>query len=86
MGIADKDLTCPNWEMEMYSGLIPASQALVDLLVASGFAGMRVRSFAAGAGPDDLNLVLWKWSGELPTRVVLIDDESRLVGRRQADG
>ena len=86
MGIADKDLTCPNWEMEMYSGLIPASQVLVDLLLASGFAGMRVRSFAAGAGPDDLNLVLWKWSAELPTRVVLIDDENRLVGRRQADG
>ena len=41
---------------------------------------MRVRSFAVGTGPDDLNLVLWRWGDERPVRVVLVDDEGRLAG------
>ena len=61
----------------MLAGGIPASQALADRLIAAGYAGMRVRSFAAGAGVDDLNLVMWKWEAEGPSRVVLIDDEGR---------
>lgn len=85
-GIAEQELTCPNWEMEMYSGLVSASQTLADRLLAMGFAGMRVRSFAAAAGPDDLNLVLWKWSARLPEKVILIDDENRLVQSRKPDG
>lgn len=32
---------------------------------------MMVPSFAAGAGEEDLNLVLWKWEGMLD----LVDDE-----------
>ena len=78
-GIAEQDLTCPNWEMEMSSGLIPASQALADRLLAAEFTGMRVRSFAAGSGPDDLNLVLWNWGPRRPAKVVLVDYEGRLV-------
>ncbi len=78
-GIAEQDLTCPNWEMEMCSGLISASQALADRLLAAEFTGMRVRSFAAGAGPDDLNLVLWNWGPRRPAKVVLVDDDGRLV-------
>ncbi len=85
MGITEQDLTCPNWELEMYSGLIPASQTMADRLLAAGFAGMRVQSFAAAAGPDDLNLVLWKWSASLPEKVILIDDENRLAIRRESD-
>ncbi|MXY89850.1 MAG: RES domain-containing protein [Gammaproteobacteria bacterium] len=85
MGIAERDLACPNWELEMYSGLIPASQTMADRLLAAGFAGMRVRSFAAAAGPVDLNLVLWKWGASLPERVMLIDDENRLAFRRKPD-
>ena len=65
----------------MLSGGVPASQALADRLIAAGCVGMRVRSFAAGAGPDDLNLVLWRWGPDRPARVNLIDDESRLAGR-----
>ena len=41
---------------------------------------MRVRSFAAGAGVDDLNLVMWKWDSERPARVGLIDDDDRFSG------
>ena len=43
---------------------------------------MRVRSFAAGTGPDDLNLVMWRWGARRPARIVLSDDEGRLTGRR----
>lgn len=80
--IREQDLICPDWELEMLSGNIPASQSLADRLTSEGFAGMRVRSFAPGAGEDDFNLVLWKWSAELPTRVLLIDDDKRLARRR----
>ena len=52
------DLACPAWEAEILAGSIPASQALADRLIAARYAGMRVHSFAAGAGVDDLNLVM----------------------------
>ncbi len=80
-GVGEVDLSCPTWEADMLSGGVPASQALADRLIAAGCVGMRVRSFAAGAGPDDLNLVLWRWGPDRPARVNLIDDESRLAGR-----
>ena len=41
---------------------------------------MRFRSFAAGAGDGDLNLVMWRWGEDRPARVVLIDEEGRLSG------
>ena len=82
LGVRVSDLACPTWESEMLSGELPASQALADRLIAEGYSGMRVRSFAAGTGPDDLNLVMWRWSAKRPARVVLIDDEGRLTGRR----
>ena len=80
LGVNEFDLACPAWEAEMLAGAVPASQALADRLVAAGHVGMRVRSFAAGSGPDDLNLVMWLWGSEPPARFVLIDDEGRLSG------
>lgn len=64
----------------MLAGAIPASHALADRLIAAGYAAMRVRSFAVGAGTGDVNLVVWVWSAQRPHRVVLIDDEGRLSG------
>ena len=64
----------------MLAGSLPASQILAHRLIAAGYAGMRVRSFAPGAGDSDLNLVMWKWGEGRPARVVLIDDEGRLSG------
>ncbi len=83
-GVGEADLLCPAWEAEMLDGAVPSSHALADRLVAAGQVGMVVQSFAHGAGPDDLNLVLWKWSPERPSRVVLIDDEDRLSSGRRA--
>lgn len=78
LGIVDADLDCPQWRLEALSGRTPASRALADRLASSGFAGMRVRSYAAGTGVGDVNLVLWRWGDPLPHKVVLIDDERRL--------
>ena len=78
LGVRGSDLACPSWEKQMLAGRVPASQALGDRLIAEGYAGMVVRSFAAGASANDLNLVLWRWGSELPAKVVLIDDEARL--------
>ena len=80
LGVNDSDLLCPTWEAEALAGAVPASQALADRLIAAGYAGMRVRSFAPGASTTDLNLVMWKWGSDRPHRVVLIDDEGRLSG------
>ena len=63
----------------MHGGTVPASQALADRLIAAGYVGMKVRSFAPGSADNDLNLVLWRWGDRLPSRVVLIDDEGRLA-------
>ncbi len=82
MDVSESVLACPTWEAEMLAGGIPASQALADRLIAASYAGMRVRSFATGTDADDLNLVIWKWGSDRPTRVILIDDEGRLSGDR----
>ena len=62
----------------MNAGAVPASQALAEHLVKAGYVGMLVRSFAAGSGSDDINLVLWNRGRGYPSRVILIDDEGRL--------
>lgn len=77
-GVTDDALRCPRWKEEMCRGHVPASQALADRLIAPGYVGMRVPSFAPEAGADDVNLVLWRWSDRRPSRVALIDDEARL--------
>lgn len=83
-GVEEADLAYPSWEEEMLAGFVPASQAVADRLVAAGYVGMQVRSFAAGARRSDLNLVMWRWGAERPARVVLVDDEGRLSrGRTQ---
>ena len=77
-GVVEEELRCPNWEREMLTGIIPASQRLAGRLIAAGYVGMSVQSFAPGSGTNDLNLVLWRWGNQLPGKVVLVDDEERL--------
>lgn len=78
LSVRQADLDCPAWRDEMFSGGKPASQGLAERLVSLGYAGMRYRSYAVGATERDVNLVLWRWGSELPSRVILIDDENRL--------
>jgi RES domain-containing protein len=62
----------------MLDGEVPASHQLADRLIAKGYAGMVVRSFATGAGPEDMNLVLWKWTKRRPHKITLFDPDHRL--------
>lgn len=71
-------LAAATWRDEMKASGEARTQAFARRLVASGHHGLLVRSFAAGAGPDDLNLVLWVWGDAAPSRLTLIDDEGRL--------
>ncbi len=53
-------------------------QTFARALIAKGYCALLVRSFAPGASGQDLNLVLWRWGNQPPTRLTLIDDEGRL--------
>jgi RES domain-containing protein len=54
------------------------TQVFARRLIAGGYNGLLVRSFAAGSDADDMNLVLWRWGDAPPARLTLIDDEGRL--------
>ena len=81
LDIEETDLACHRWEADMLTGSVPASQAAADRLIAAGYVGMRVRSSAIGSSPNEVNLVMWKWSASRPTKLTLIDDDGRLAGR-----
>lgn len=78
-GISADVLADDSWRDRMAREGISPTQALARSLIEDGYAAMRVRSYAPGAGPEDLNLVLWSWGSELPARLVLVDDEGRLA-------
>ncbi len=54
------------------------SQQIADRLMEDGAAGMLVRSFAPGSTPENINLVLWRWSDEGPHQVRVHDPQHRL--------
>ena len=82
LGVKTDEIVCRNWEREMLAGIVPASQRLADRLIDAGYVGIHVQSFAPGAGPDDLNLVFWRWGNHGPGKVMLIDDEDRLLSQQ----
>ncbi|GLS21504.1 hypothetical protein GCM10007874_45210 [Labrys miyagiensis] len=72
-------LADPSWRDQMKVTGEAKTQAFARRLVAAGYHGLLVRSFAPGVTDDDLNLVLWKWSDAAPCRLTLIDDEDRVL-------
>lgn len=62
------------WRSAMLDGRPVPTQDFARALIAKGFTGMLVRSYAPGASPKSLNLVLWKWEDGLS----VVDDENRL--------
>lgn len=76
-GIRAADLACA-WEDMADRGQSSATWTIADRLVATGSAGILVRSFAAGASAADLNAVFWTWSSVPPHQVSVVDDERRL--------
>lgn len=77
-GFGAEDLAADDWRIRMRDEGRAPTQILAERLIAEGYVGLRVRSFARGAGPADLNLVLWRWGGAAPARLDLVDDEGRL--------
>lgn len=77
-GLNPADLAADDWRTRMLTDGRAPARHLAERLKASGFAGMRVRSFARGATDADLNLVLWIWGPDAPTALRLVDDEERL--------
>lgn len=77
-GLDAPALADPSWRDQMRSDGEAKTQAFARRQIAAGYNGLLVRSFAVGATPDDLNVVLWRWSDAPPHRLTLIDDEGRL--------
>lgn len=66
------------WFVEAASKRTPQSWAIADQLETAGYAGLLTPSFAVGAQVSDINLVLWRWGDELPTRVTVYDPNEKL--------
>lgn len=75
--IAFEDLACP-WKDFATRGLMPPSWAVTQKLRTEKIAGIMVPSFASSAGPNDINVVFWKWSDQRPHKVIVVDDYNRL--------
>lgn len=78
MGFDETALADPTWRDRMRSDGEAPTQRFARDLVAQGYNGLLVLSFVKGAGPSDLNLVLWRWGDAAPSQLELIDDEHRL--------
>jgi RES domain-containing protein len=72
-------LAASSWRDEMTANGESRTQTFARSLLAKGFSALLVRSFARGASPRDLNMVLWQWGAAPPARLTVIDDEGRLV-------
>jgi RES domain-containing protein len=77
-GMDAATLATSTWRDEVKACGQARTQGFARRLIAAGYQGLLVKSFAPGATGDDLNLVLWKWGDTAPSRLVLIDDEERL--------
>lgn len=78
IGLSREALADAGWRDRMRQDGQAPTQELALTLVADGYRGLMVRSFAAGSKAEDINLVLWRWGGAVPERLTLIDDEGRL--------
>lgn len=77
LGVQAGDLGCA-WGDALIAGREPQSWAVVRHLLADGYAGILVPSFASGATDDDQNLVLWNWGPDLPHKVSVYDPTGKL--------
>lgn len=78
-GTDAKQLSDPGWREAIREDGESPSQRFARQLMTDDWAGLLVSSYARGSGPDDFNLVLWRWGPTLPFQLVPIDDEGRLT-------
>lgn len=76
-GVELAEMACP-WAYDLASGRVPASWDMARRLIARGAAGLLAPSFARGARPDMVNLVLWRWGPAAPHLVRVHDPAGRL--------
>jgi RES domain-containing protein len=76
-GVSAQTLADPGWRAAMLDGRIVPTQDFARNLVTDGFAGLLIRSHAKGASETNLNIVLWRWTGD-GCALEVIDDEGRL--------
>lgn len=77
-GMDSAALADSTWRDQMKASGEARTQTFARKLIAGGYRGLLVRSFAPAATAGDLNLVLWKWGDAPLARLTLIDDEKRL--------
>jgi RES domain-containing protein len=75
--VSEKAMACA-WRLLADTRAPVPSWRIAERLKEAGLAGIIVPSYAVGADRDAKNLVLWRWSEELPHRVGIIDVERRL--------
>ena len=78
-GTDAKQLADPGWREAIRKNGEAPTQQFARRLMADKWAGILVPSYARGSGPDDFNLVLWRWGPTPPAQLMLIDDEGRLT-------
>jgi RES domain-containing protein len=76
-GVTLDEIAC-SWLVHLRQGSEAPSWLVADRLKADGYAGILAPSFASGAGPGNINLVLWRWSADLPARAAVYDPQGRL--------
>jgi len=80
--LKDRDMTGaaladPFWRTAMLEKRAVPTQEFARALITDGFAGLLVRSFARGTSDANLNIVLWRWTGN-GCSLTVVDDEDRL--------
>jgi RES domain-containing protein len=78
LGRTAETLADPAWREAMRKDGRAPTQDFAIALIAAGHPGLLVRSFARGARADELNIVLWRWTGK-DARLTVVDDEKRLT-------
>ncbi|WP_422071080.1 RES family NAD+ phosphorylase [Tranquillimonas rosea] len=77
-GMSAVTLADPGWRDRMRTDGTAPTQTFALTLIAQGYSGLLVPSFARGARPDQLNLVLWHWGATDDAWLEVVDDEGRL--------
>lgn len=83
VGISQSEMAC-GWQMLSHNKQIPPTWALAKKLIKESVAGIIVPSYAKNAPEDSQNLVLWKWSDDLPYKVKVIDDKGTLPSNQSS--
>ena len=76
-GMTPEILSESGWRNLSRNGPAP-TQSFANRLIAEGFAGIQLPSFARGAPRNAINVVLWRWGDTMPTKLTVIDDQDRL--------